>query len=229
MSNLIIPDADVAKTLVKGITPYARLQFPHLLTPSSFGDEAKKTYSAYLVFDAEHAATMNEIASAAAALSKPSFPFEKVGKSKAVIWPIKDCEEMEQYGGFHKGKFFIKFATNASDNFPRPPIFDQDNVPIEDVAKVCGGAAARINYFAKAWSYGGRQGISFYINATQIDTDTPVEHVGGGAKSVEELALAFKEAPDPTADIARLRQQTQAITDKSKETNLAPGSVATPE
>ena len=206
---LILPDADQAKTLVKGKTPLGRLNFPHLLTPSSFDQspDAKRTYSCYLVMEMKHLQKLEEAALAAAILAKKPFNVAGIGKAKNIVWPIRPCEEMDQYAGFNPGQFFVKFSTSAEGNFPRPPVVDHNGDPIEDSAVVCGGAAARIKYWAKAWNYGGREGVSFYLDGTQVYTDIPIIHVGGGAQTVEEVAADFKADPVNEDEVKALLEQ----------------------
>ena len=93
------------------------------------------------------------------------------------------CAGKEQYDGYGEGVIFLTAKTER-----RPGIVDQNVNRIIDPEDFYAGCYAHADINPYAWSYMGKNGISFGLQNIQKVSDG--EHIGGGAISAHGWAPA---------------------------------------
>lgn len=167
------------------VSPYGRLEFPHVDTPDTrFGTTEK--YSLDLVLDAE-LPDVNEYLNKIMAIAKSAHV-------ENGTLPIRNWKD--RHGNF-SGEKVIKFRSRY-----QPKVFDAANRPL-DVKAIGRGSIVRVSAAANIYNVGGKSGMNLYLNAVQVkvlEEPTPAGAEAYGFTVEASVAAAVERPEDPFAD-----------------------------
>ena len=195
------------KEYVKVLTPVFRVSFPAVFAPKKMGDSGDPQYSVLALFrlapdpkdptaivaDAKDFQALRDLATGAAVT--------KWGADRAkwptnLQTPFRDGKEKD-YDGFGEGVVFCTFKSDY-----KPGLVDGQLKEIIDPKEFYGGCYARAKVSAYAWTYMGKNGVSFSLWHVQKYKDgAPFGGGGDASKEFDALPLpagAVAGAPTPT-------------------------------
>lgn len=155
--------------MIKVMTPKFRVSFPTVFEPKAIQEGQKKKYSMVMLF------TMAEINANPA---QKKLWDAMIAAAKAVAaekWkvlpsnlqnPFRKGEEKEQYQGYGPGVIFVTGTTTT-----RPGLVGPDMTKIINPEDFYAGCYARATVNPYAWSYMGKNGVSFGLQNIQKIAD----------------------------------------------------------
>ena len=156
--------------------PSARLSFPSLFNPASFGGESTGKFEATFILDKkEHAEVIKQIEVIIAKLQKEELK-TKVAADKLCL---KDGDEMDRPE--YQGKMTIKASTKK-----RPLVIDREKTPITEDDNIV-YAGCYVNAIISLWAQNNQYGkrINAQLDGVQFVRDG--EPFGDGGVSVDEF------------------------------------------
>lgn len=114
--------------------------------------------------------------------------------AKLVSFPLRDGEEMTQYGGFEEGAYFMKVRSKT-----RPGIVDRQGRPITDERAMYPGVWALVTVRAFWYDVDMKKGVSFGLqNIQKFADDDPLGSTRSSAE--DEFEPLDEEDADEHAD-----------------------------
>lgn len=197
--------------IVKVMTPDFRVSFPTVFEAKAMPGAEKKKFGLVALFNMEAInkspeqlkkwKEMIRVAELAIAEKWPK------GRPTNLQTPFRKGEEKAQFDGYGEGVIFVSLTTMT-----KPGVVDGKLTPIIDPAEFYAGCYARATVNAYAWTFAGKNGVSFGLQNVQKLRDgdrfggrtnaeddfdaTPDAPALGGAE-----AMLFGGAPDASASL----------------------------
>lgn len=150
----------------KLMTPKFRVSFPQVFEPRAVGESTKKKYSMVMLFSVaeidkspEAKKQWADMIAAAKFIANEKWP---KGIPANLQWPFRKGEEKEQYQGYGPGVIFVTATTTT-----RPGLVDERKVAIINPEDFYAGCYARATVNPYAWTYMGKNGVSFGLQNIQ--------------------------------------------------------------
>lgn len=190
--------------MIKVMTPVFRVSFPQLFEAKAIGDSTKKKYGLVCLF------TMAEVNKSADEKKKWDDMIAACKKAALEKWPkelpknltnpFRKGEEKEQFGGYGPGVIFISASTMT-----RPGLVGPDLVKIINPEEFYAGCYARATVNPFAWTFAGKNGVSFGLQNVQKVRDG--EPFGGRTNAEEDFDAA------PAEDVSGVGAQGGDVAD----------------
>lgn len=172
------------------VTPEFRVAFPHVFKPSSVQGSDQMRYSVTMLFKKNADLSRLKLAMKHAKIEEwgpDQSKWPKISEN-----PVKDGDggDYDQYEGF-KGHFVIGAHTKEEW---KPEVVGPDVEPILSASEFYPGCYAKASVFCRAWTFGKKAGVSFYLNAVQKTRDG--ERMGGTRSAKETFSPIEQEFGD---------------------------------
>lgn len=156
--------------MLKLMTPKFRVSFPNVFEAKKINNEGKAKYSLTMLFNlAEIMKNPDEkkkweaMLAAVKQIATENWP---KGIPEKMQNPFRKGEEKEQYQGYGPGVIFVVAST-----LTRPGVVDEKVVPIVDREQFYAGCYARAMVNPYAWTFMGKNGVSFGLQNVQKIAD----------------------------------------------------------
>ncbi len=208
------------KDLCRIIFPVARLSYPHLFQPHSPNPKDKKKYSATILLDKKGSligqfpeGNPRSIQEALNNCKIVTFGPDKTKWPKGLLSPIQDGDKPANDGEVrpgYAGHWAIKLTSNEDQ---KPELVFQDaKTPILEAKDLYPGCYVKVFGFSYYWTYMGKQGIGFILDAVQFVRDGKSF---GGKKPASEIfsPLAIEEPAEAGDDFEGFSEEPAADND----------------
>jgi hypothetical protein len=142
------------------LTPKCVLSFPHLITPSGFGD-GPKTYNAVLLIDKAGQSTPQYKAMKDACVTAAKAKWGDKVNMKSLRNPFRDGNEKD-YAGY-ADCVYISVKSNQ-----KPGLVDENVSPLLDLDRIFPGANVIADVNVGTYDQGGNKGVAFYLQHMQF-------------------------------------------------------------
>jgi hypothetical protein len=180
------------------VTGKFRVSFPNLLQPRAAQPGQTPMYSLVMIFPDR--ASIKQLESEAIAAAGEEWGQDQAKWPKNIQWPFRKGEEKAELG-YPAGSIFINAKSKN-----KPGTVDENVQPVIAEGVVYGGCYGRATVAAYAWSYMGKNGVSFGLrnfqkwgdgepfsgsrNASDDFDAIPVENGNGTAQAAAAPAAA---------------------------------------
>lgn len=178
--------------MIKCMSPMFRVSFPQVFEAKAMPGSEKKKYGLTALFtmaevnkDPEQKKLWSAMIAAAEAVVKEKWP--KVTPANLQS-PFRKGEEKEQFQGYGAGVVFISLTTTT-----KPGLVDKDVKAIINREEFYAGCFARAVINPYAWTYMGKNGVSFGLQNVQKIKDG--EPFGGRTAAEDEFSSVSEDQP----------------------------------
>lgn len=173
--------------MLKVMTPVFRVSFPQMFEAKKINNEGKAKYSLTMLFtlaeiekDPKEKAKWQGMINAVLAAAQEEWP---KGNPPNLQNPFRKGEEKEQYQGYGSGVIFVNASTTT-----RPGLVDQNTTKIINPEEFYAGCYARATVNTYAWTFMGKNGVSFGLQNVQKVKDG--EPFGGRTNAEDDFSAA---------------------------------------